>query len=148
MVDILHRIGIRATPDAVTHALSTADGVAGWWSATTTGDGGLGGRLSVPFDDPTHPYVIEVVDLDPGATVRWRVVDGPPEWVGTHVEFRLSRPDDRTVVLFRHQGWAEPVEFMHHCSTKWATYLLSLREHLETGSGRPRPHDLKIDDWG
>ena len=73
---------------------------------------------------------------------------GPPEWVGTHVEYRLSTSGDRTVVLCAHRGWAEPVEFMHHCSTKWATYLLSLREHLETGAGRPRPHDLKIDDWG
>jgi hypothetical protein len=29
---------------------------------------------------------------------------------------------------------------------KWATFLLSLREWVETGAGRPSPYDLKIDD--
>jgi len=37
-----------------------------------------------------------------------------------------------------------PVEFMHHCSTKWATFLLSLRDVLEKSSGHPAPHDVKI----
>jgi hypothetical protein len=39
------------------------------------------------------------------------------------------------------------VEFLHHCSTKWAAYLFSLRELVERGAGRPGPYDLKIDDW-
>jgi hypothetical protein len=33
---------------------------------------------------------------------------------------------------------------MHHCSTKWATFLLSLRGLLERSDGRPIPQDLKI----
>ena len=40
-------------------------------------------------------------------------------------------------MLFAHQGWAEPVEFMHHCSTKWGTYLMSLKGLLEQ---RARAH--------
>jgi hypothetical protein len=36
---------------------------------------------------------------------------------------------------------------MAHCSMKWATFLLSLRELLETGAGKPSPNDLKIDNW-
>jgi len=44
----------------------------------------------------------------------------------------------------QHAKWRSPVDFMHHCSTKWATFLLSLRELLEHGSGRTAPHDLKI----
>ena len=38
----------------------------------------------------------------------------------------------------------EAVEFMHHCSTKWATFLWSLLDALEQGENRPAPHDLKI----
>jgi hypothetical protein len=30
---------------------------------------------------------------------------------------------------------------------KWATFLLSLKELVETGHGKPSPHDLKIDNW-
>jgi len=39
------------------------------------------------------------------------------------------------------------VEFMGHCSTKWATFLLSLRDLVETGQGKPAPHDLRISNW-
>jgi hypothetical protein len=36
---------------------------------------------------------------------------------------------------------------MHHCSTKWAIYLMSLKSVLETGKGAPAPRDVKIDSW-
>ena len=38
-------------------------------------------------------------------------------------------------LLFKHEGWREPVEFMHHCSTKWAIFLMSLKSLVETGKG-------------
>ena len=49
--------------------------------------------------------------------------------------------------MFGHRKWREEVEFMAHCSTKWATFLLSLRDMVETGTGRPAPHDLRIGNW-
>jgi hypothetical protein len=63
------------------------------------------------------------------------------------VSFDLRQEDDYVVVLFEHQGWKEPVDFMHHCSTKWATYLMSLKALVETGEGSPSPRDVKIDSW-
>ena len=54
---------------------------------------------------------------------------------------------DFTIVLFGHRNWREPVEFMAHCSMKWAVFMLSLRELVETGRGRPSPNDVKIDNW-
>lgn len=90
---------------------------------------------------------MEVVELQPGERVLWRVVDGPAEWVGTTIDWRLRREGDWTIVLFAHRGWREPVEFMHHCSTKWGTFLMSLKSLLETGKGAPAPRDVAIDDW-
>ena len=90
---------------------------------------------------------LEVTKLDPGKEVRWRVKAGPPEWIGTDVTFSLSQEGEYTVLLFGHRNWREAVEFMAHCSMKWATFLLSLRELVETGTGRPSPDDLKIDNW-
>ena len=66
----------------------------------------------------------------------WRVVDGPEEWVGTTIDWDLRQDGDYTIVLFKHQGWKEPVEFMHHCSTKWGSFLMSLKSLVETGDGR------------
>jgi hypothetical protein len=33
---------------------------------------------------------------------------------------------------------------MHHCSTKWATFLMSLRDWVERGESHAHPHDVKI----
>ena len=52
--------------------------------------------------------------------------------------------DDETVVLFTHADWREPVEFMAHCSARWAYFLLSLKSYLEIGKGTPFPEDLKF----
>ena len=58
--------------------------------------------------------------------------------------FRLEWKEEQTFVIFKHANWKEPVEFMHHCSTKWATFLLSLKDWLEKEDGHPTPHDVKI----
>jgi hypothetical protein len=92
-------------------------------------------------------FDMKVLELQPGKRVLWQVVDGPEEWIGTKVSFDLKQDDGYTVVLFKHQGWKEPVEFMHHCSTKWAAFLLSLKSLVETGKGAPAPNDIKIDNW-
>ena len=58
-----------------------------------------------------------------------------------------STDGDYTTVVFKHRAGAEPVEFMHHCSTKWGVFLMSLKSLLETGTGAPEPRDVKIDSW-
>ena len=92
-------------------------------------------------------FDMQVTELDPGRLVRWRVVDGPAEWIGTNVHWDLRQDGDDTIVMFKHEGWREPVEFMHHCSTKWATYLVSLKQLVETGTGAPSPDDLRIAEF-
>lgn len=146
MVDILHRIGIEGSgPEEVHGALATVEGLRGWWTDDTTGRSAVGGVLAFRF--PSGGFDMEVVELQPGERVLWRVVDGPAEWVGTTIDWRLRREGDWTIVLFAHRGWREPVEFMHHCSTKWGTFLMSLKSLLETGKGAPAPRDVAIDDW-
>lgn len=146
MVDILHRIGTTtATPEKLYDALTTVEGLAGWWTEQTTGDAGLGGKVEFRF--PDGAFEMEVEELRPRERVVWRVVGGPDEWVGTTIEWDLRQDGDWTVLLFAHRGWREPVEFMHHCSTKWATFLQSLKALVEGGDAAPSPRDVKIDNW-
>ncbi|WP_410565857.1 SRPBCC family protein [Amycolatopsis sp. cmx-4-61] len=145
-MDILHRIGVHnATPDNVYTALTTIDGLAGWWTEKTEGETGIGGVIGFRFIP--GGFDMKVLELDPGRLVRWEVVDGPPEWIGTTIRWDLEQRDDYTIVLFKHEGWREAGEFMHHCSTKWASYLLSLKQLVETGEGAPSPRDVQISDW-
>ncbi len=151
MVDIIHRIGIQALPKPVYEALSTVQGISKWWTQTTTGDSTAGNSFEVRFLDFSGEelgfMVMDVVECQPDARVRWRCKSGPPEWIGTEIIFELVQEGDFTIVLFRHENWREAVEFTAHCSTKWATFLLSLKSLIEQGTGKPSPNDLKIDNW-
>jgi len=148
MVDILHRVGATVSPAEVYAALTTTDGLAGWWTEDTKGDTGVDGVIQFRFAGAGgEGFDMKVLETKPGELVRWEVVDGPDEWIGTHVGFELSRVDDYTIVLFKHEGWKEPVEFMSHCSTKWAIFLMSLKSLVETGKGQPSPDDVRIGDW-
>lgn len=148
MVDILHRVAMEgATPEAVYEKLTTLDGLADWWTTDTTGEAGVGGTIDFGFGQAGF-IDMEVVELEPGRFVRWRGGDGgPEEWKGTTVEWTLSHDGDWTVLLFAHRGWREPVEFMHHCTTKWGAFLQSLKQLVETGEGAPHPRDLQISNW-
>lgn len=147
MVDILHRVGMTtSTPRPVYEALTTVPGLAGWWTEQTAGEAAGGGLVTFRFP-PVGGFDMEVLEAVPDERVVWRVVDGPPEWVGTTIHWELSQDGPFTIVRFAHRGWAEPVEFMSHCSTKWATFLLSLKELVETGQGAPAPRDLQISNW-
>jgi len=151
MIDIIHRIGIKAPVAKVLQAVSTVAGVAGWWTEDTTGASGVGGSMTARFTDSAGKQIgkmdFKITRMDPDKAVHWRITDGPPEWIGTDVTFDVSQQDGQTILVFGHRNWREAVEFTAHCSMKWATFLLSLRALAETGKGKPSPGDLKIDNW-
>jgi hypothetical protein len=146
MVDILHKIGIKSSSlDKAYKALTTLEGLSGWWTSNTQGESQAGGVIQFRFD--AGGIDMKVLELHPNKRVLWQVVAGPEEWIGTTVSWDLRQEGDWTIILFKHQGWKEPVEFMHHCTTKWAVFLLSLKSLLETGNGSPHPNDIKLDSW-
>jgi len=144
MFDIRHRVGITAPQDRVYERLATKAGLAEFWAAKVEGDAEVGGELSFYFSGETPAAVMEVVELSPDHRVQWRCTDGPPEWVGTTLTFELKDGGGETVLLFTHADWREPVEFMHHCSTKWATFMLGLKSGLEGGAFTAYPNDTRV----
>lgn len=151
MVDIIHRIGIKSTASQVYDALSTIKGLSHWWTEEVEGDESVGGKIMFRFRSETGEIkgqmVMEVKKLDPEKEVRWRCIEGPEEWIGTDITFEFSQQGDQIIIIFGHRNWREAIEFTAHCSMKWAVFLLSLRDYVERGKGKPSPYDLKIDNW-
>ena len=145
---IRHRVGIAVPKAQVRQALTTIDGLGGWWTSTVEGDPEPGGTLRFFFGGPEARAVIEVLDAGPEDEIRWHCVGGPDEWVGTDLTFALRSEGAETVVLFTHAGWRQPVEFLHHCSTKWGYFLLGMKTALEGGAVVAFPNDMAISSWG
>jgi uncharacterized protein YndB with AHSA1/START domain len=148
MADITHRLGIAASASRVYESLTTIEGLRAWWTNDATGDPAPGGRLEFEFGAPDINIVMEVLTATPDAQVVWRCAGPPAEWVDTTITFDLEPSGDETVVRFAHAGWREPNEFMAHCTTKWAYFLLGLKAGFEGGKATPFPDDLHISSWG
>jgi hypothetical protein len=146
MPEIRHRVGVVAPPATVYEQLATTSGLQQWWTEDVRGTSSIGDNLTFRFGAPDRGFVMEVVELVPDERVAWRCVEGPAEWVGTDITFDL-RAGDETAILFTHAGWREPVEFMYHCSAKWASYLIGLKQGVESGHHRPFPHDERVSSW-
>ena len=67
MVNIIHRVGIKASSQKVYEALSTIKGISDWWTTDTTGESEIGKTIVVRFNTPDGnelgSMAIEVQDL-------------------------------------------------------------------------------------
>jgi uncharacterized protein YndB with AHSA1/START domain len=138
------QIGAQASPGDVFKALTEPKRLAQWWTSDTRGSGSkIGDVLEFWFGDFCQKF--EVKALKPGKLVHWKATkEGVDEWVGTEITFSLSTDEVQTLARFRHSGWKENSEFFAHCSMKWATFLLSLKDLLEKSKGHPAPNDVEI----
>ena len=148
MPNIIHRIGTdKATIKQVYDAISTVDGLASWWTTNILGESKVGSTIQFLFPNEGPDFV--VMDLQPPTKVEWKCIQGPKEWIDTHIKFNISDENDEIVLLFKHCGWREEVEFMNHCSTQWAYFLIGLKKFLDSGKGTPYGGDFApISQWG
>lgn len=143
MVDIIHKVGIAGSVTDIYAALTTDEGLSRWWTTDTSGAGVVGSIIKFRFNGSGPDFeVLETAEN----LVRWRHSgEEPGPWMGTEVSFQLIPEDSQVIVLFTHSNWQRASDFMAHCSTKWAVFLLSLKQVIETGKGRPFPDDLHIE---
>jgi uncharacterized protein YndB with AHSA1/START domain len=144
MTDSMHEqdyeasLELECTPQAAFEALTTVEGLAGWWTSVT-GDGSPGGELQFQFGQGA-PLVMHVDAADSGSRVQWTCLryDPLPDWVGTSISFELT-PDGSggCALAFRHRGLTPKLECFDGCKSGWDHFLPSLERYAETGTGHP-----------
>ena len=136
-------IDIGAAPERVYDALTTTEGLEGWWTPTVTGSSEPGDELGFRFDD--QEMRMRVVRASRPDTVVWTCVGHTKfaEWVGTTLTFTLhdgilhDGDRDTTRLEFHHFGLAPTCDCYGTCSRGWDHYLASIRAYAETGTGNP-----------
>lgn len=146
MPNICLTFGTKTPASEICAALTTLEGLASWWTSDTAGDPTQDGTVTFTFGS-NGGFDMRVIKVGP-RQVHWECIKGPVDWIGTRIEFEIQEEGNHNQLMFRHVGWKSENPFFHHCSTKWATFLLSLRDYLEQGEGRPFPNDIKIEASG
>lgn len=140
MASIHHQIGVKVSKQEAYQAITTIEGLSGWWTMTTGGTA-EGDTLHFHFGEHIVEMKIERLDTD---DVVWRCIAEDGEWKDTHINFQLIESEDQLFINFSHTDWAEQTDFCGHCSMKWAVFMLSLKDLLEKGEGHPFPDDIHI----
>ena len=143
MAKVKHKVGIIGPIDAIFQSLVTNDGLSGWWASSATGKTGIGRRIDLAFSE-LAVLSFEYDELQSNKIVRLKCVSGPGPWQGSELLFELEQSDEQVFLTLTHQNSNSSEEEFLYFSTKWPIYLLSLKDLIEAGSGRPYPHDIKI----
>ena len=128
-------VTIAAPRARVLAALTTLDGLAGWWTPTVTGDPTPGGEITFTFGDETAVMRVERVDAQNAVVWTCLSSSAVPEWSGTTIHFDLvERGSDATSMEFRHVGLVPAFECFSRCELGWGHFLPSLAA-LASGEG-------------
>jgi uncharacterized protein YndB with AHSA1/START domain len=135
MKTIHHVVDIAAPPGPVWAALTTQEGLAGWWSTEVDVDGD---RVSFTFAGDFNP-VMEVTRRVQGRELEWRCTAGHDKWMDNTFPFELVALDDARTRLRFSQHYAVELSDDDYgtYNFNWGYYLESLRLLCTTGAGRP-----------
>ena len=132
---------VDATPAQVFDAINN---VRGWWSEEIDGaTDALGATFEFHYKE-LHRSTHRITEMVRGERIVWQTVTASinfvtdkTEWDGTRVVFDIARKGDRTELRFTHVGLVPAIQCYGDCSGAWGYHLGSLRELIETGTGRP-----------
>lgn len=132
-----HRIRIHAAPDKVYQALTTKDGLKGWFTTKVGGDVREGQDVTMDFDGK-EPFRWRMTQFKPETRVHWDCLEGSGSAKGTAVTYVLTgEGQGQTVIECDHDGWPEGHEALATCNTLWGILMGRLKEFSESGKANP-----------
>jgi uncharacterized protein YndB with AHSA1/START domain len=135
VTDVLFRFDVEAAPETVREALTTTEGIKGFWTSRAEVPPEVGATVKVEFAIAPQPFDLRLEQSDE-QTVVWRTETFPPHWVGTTVRWDVLASDAGSTVSFRHAGFADEDEAGRVAYT-WGQIMVRLKQYAE--SGRPDP---------
>ncbi len=135
MTDVLFRFDVPASPAKVLEAVTTTDGIKGFWTSRAEVPKDVGEALKLGFAIAPLPFDLRLEQSDQQSVV-WRTETFPPHWVGTTIHWDVEASDNGSTVSFRHEGFDDDEEAGRVAYT-WGQIMTRLVEYAETG--RPNP---------
>lgn len=137
MTSYQSQVNFKSKTQEVYKAITTEEGIKGWWTVDCNVSTQIGGKHSFYFEKMLFNSM-EVVELVPDKKVHWKCVDGWNEWIGTEVVFTLSENGEGgTDLIFEHKGLTPDLKCYKMCANGWGNTLKSLKDYVDTGKGNP-----------
>jgi uncharacterized protein YndB with AHSA1/START domain len=136
MADIAMQLHIEADPEAVYTAISTTEGIRGWFTTTATADEAVGGVHELGFPGVPEPWRLRVTQAEPAKQLVLTGENGP--WTGTVQTYEvLPRAEGGVTLRFTHSGFPAVDDAYRDFTYGWATKFVQLKAYAETGEPAP-----------
>ena len=131
-MDIHHAMIVLNQPDRLFEALTQQRDFEVWMGAPTLARPEVGATIEVQFDQGQRTLKLEVIGLEAGKQVQWRVLQPvwPTKAVDQVITWTLIPYESSTLVDFRMEGWLEDDDTYASVSYKWASFMMRLKIHL------------------
>ena len=137
MPAIVKELIIAASPQSLFAALTKPNEIVRWWSDEAQVEPEVGSLGEFRFRPPAGVLRFEVAELITDEKVYWISKQGPPQWAGTNVTWRLTPVQNGTKLVFTHDGFVQIDEAYEQTRKNWEYFLNSLKSYIETGKGTP-----------
>jgi uncharacterized protein YndB with AHSA1/START domain len=138
---MLHAVEVEASEDTIYEAITTAKGLASFWTPQSESEPTVGSVAVFRFAGAPIDLKMRIDGLEPGKRVAWNCQGDFPHWAGTTVTWELmpAVQDSGTTVLFRHEGWGPDYPEMEyaHVNFVWGQVVARLKAYSETGKAQP-----------
>lgn len=135
---LMHSVTIKGDAESIYEAISTAKGLASFWTKDSQAEPKVGSIARFGFGGPVLEMKVE--ELRPGRLVRWSSHSGFPDWENTTVTWEIvPGTDGGQEVRFTHEGWAVdlPQSNLASVNYTWGRVVGRLKKYAETGEPVP-----------
>ena len=137
----VRRVRFNASPTAVFNAITTLEGLRGWWTPLVQGQPSAGGDVRFEFEGLSQHIIMHVDETSAPSFVQWtcRIHSAIPDWKDTRVLWDLRQPAGSDVCEWKleHVGLTPQLECYDHCEVGWDHFLASVVAYVERGAGTP-----------
>jgi uncharacterized protein Usg len=132
-----------------------------WWSEEIEGPTTVLNETFFYHYQQVHLCKCKLVEWIPGKKLVYLVTDNhfsftkdTTEWIGTRLIFEIIPEDNKTTIVFTHEGLVPEYECYPVCHDAWTSYIQgSLHNLITTGTGNPNPKEgglnaELVEKWG
>jgi hypothetical protein len=132
-----------------------------WWSEEIEGNTDILGETFFYHYKDVHLCKIKLIEMTDDKKLVYQVIDNEfnftkdkTEWINTKLIFNLSTEENKTKIIFTHEGLTPIYECYDVCNDAWTSYIQgSLKNFIETGTGKPNGKEgglngELVEKWG
>ena len=139
MADLHHEIPINAPARDVWDAITTQQGLSGWWTQDSVVEPlRVGSVVELGFDKRALVLRLRLDEATPLKRMVWYCTGGDDEWKGTRLIWTILEQDGVTTLHLLHGYWRSHSSKYAKSNTIWGELMHRLKDYIEGRHPGPR----------